>query len=253
MNPLNEKPEAKPLVANQLADIIHWGQAKILFFGTTDVWFRGHAKAHWKLVPAVHRTFDYTYERNVNSRFVRRAKTRHGNCPSSDDLAGWLFLMQHYRLPTRLLDWSESVLVATYFAVLEYDDEPAVVWCMKPTLLNKSQTGEESILEVRHTAADQLFGRAFSSRVAEVDKVVAVVPAETDPRMMVQQAAPTIHGTTTPIEDIPGSEKFLFKFYVPAKAKKRIRHELDFLGIRKSYLFPDLEHLAEDLASMSFT
>jgi FRG domain len=31
----------------------------------------------------------------------------------------WLCLMQHYSMPTRLLDWSESILIALYFAVRE--------------------------------------------------------------------------------------------------------------------------------------
>ena len=46
--------------------------------------------------------------------------------PQADDLLGWLCVMQHYRAPTRLLDWSENLLVALYFAVsadLDQDGE----------------------------------------------------------------------------------------------------------------------------------
>jgi len=39
--------------------------------------------------------------------------------PDDEDLVGWWQLMQHYRAPTRLLDWTRSPYVATYFAVIE--------------------------------------------------------------------------------------------------------------------------------------
>jgi hypothetical protein len=46
--------------------------------------------------------------------------------------------MQHYRAPTRLLDWTESILVALYFAVAEsqYDSEDALLFVLDARLLN---------------------------------------------------------------------------------------------------------------------
>ncbi|MCS6289102.1 MAG: FRG domain-containing protein [Nitrospira sp.] len=32
----------------------------------------------------------------------------------------WLFLVQHHRVPTRLLDWSESLNAALFFACLDW-------------------------------------------------------------------------------------------------------------------------------------
>ena len=84
-------------------------------------------------------------EKRLVSRFKQRSIPFHDSHMRDD--WEWLFLMQHYSAPTRLLDWSESPLMALFFAVtssahilgagsipkFKYD---ATVWMLSPTLWN---------------------------------------------------------------------------------------------------------------------
>lgn len=80
-----------------------------------DYWFRGHSKQNYKLLPSVLRpTPDGKYydESKLLSEFVRRhpeAKDKHTN------ILEILTYAQHYGLPTRMLDWTENLLIALYF------------------------------------------------------------------------------------------------------------------------------------------
>ena len=74
----------------------------------------------------------------MNGRFHNMAEVRHDKCPAPNDYFDWLVLMQQYSLPTRLLDSSESPLVALIFALEESSKEErdAAVWAIEPMKWN---------------------------------------------------------------------------------------------------------------------
>ena len=231
-----------------LHDMITAVEETAAHFGDA-AWWRGHSAAGWTLVPKVYRppAARPGREQNLALHFQAQASTRRANCPDRGDFAAWLFLMQHYGLATRLLDWTRSALTALFFAVQKptRDTEPGALWALLPTGLNGAQ-GLPHGLPIPE-AVPTLFKAAFDGGPS-TGRIVAVATHEVDIRMMVQLSAFTIHDTAKPLETIAAdSRPFLRKYTIPPTAKPLIRHRLQLLAIEASNLFPDLEHLAADL------
>lgn len=108
-------------------------------------WFRGHGKIIGELTPGIFRDnfppdqlrLRKDIEFELITKFKLNAPSLESNLPDYEDHVSWLFLMQHHGLPTRLLDWTESVLVALYFAVSENKKVDGELWAMYPDALNQ--------------------------------------------------------------------------------------------------------------------
>lgn len=211
-------------------------------------WFRGHSDAAWPLIPSVHRRYSPKDEVDLTATFRLKAPTRHSSCPANGDFARWLCLMQHFGLPTRMLDWTESPVVALFFAITAEPKEcPACLWCLSPADLNVISTGRSSVAVLAHDRVSALLQPAFLGGESP-DTAVAVLGQDVDLRMTMQQACFTLHGGPTSLEALPNAETFLCKFSIPANARERLRKELWLLGMRRSALFPDIGNLAIELA-----
>lgn len=215
--------------------------------------FRGHSNAHWALRPGIHRGYTAQQERYLTNEFRVRARSRYEPCPSNNDYSGWLALMQHYGLPTRLLDWSYSPLIAAFFAVHpDYarararNGRAACIWAMAAGRLNESQGFEPFIFPLDAASYEALVVPAFKNR-EEPGTVGVAMALEHDARIQLQQSAFTIHSASMPIETLEGSDRWLRKFVIEGDAISEFFDEISRLGMRQSNLFPDLPSLAAEL------
>jgi len=105
-------------------------------------WFRGQAQANWPLEPKL---FRFMGPDEVSLRIdFRRLGTEMIAGSKPADHWEWYFLAQHFGMPTRLLDWTESALFGLYFAVRERKLRDkrgnAAVWILDPRWLNGKTT-----------------------------------------------------------------------------------------------------------------
>lgn len=99
-----------------------------------ELWYRGQKDASWRLIPGAFRDDRWQFsEREVLLRFKLHAPALLQDCPDLEDYRKWLPLMQHYGVPTRLLDWSISPLIALFFAVNHHPaDTDAAIFMLNP-------------------------------------------------------------------------------------------------------------------------
>lgn len=224
-------------------------------FNNTRPWWRGQADKEWDLCPRLYRLGLGHQETDMTVRFLTMAKPRYPKCPPNENFFAWLFLMQHYCLPTRLLDWSESPLVALFFAVESenHDRSDAVLWALEPTELNYQQLGKKKIFVSSSSDVRQIFVEAFRTNPNNPNRrILSVLTEQIDLRHMVQQSAFTVHGADVPINSVEQLSKCIAKIVIPAKSKRGFRQILENFGVSRAVLFPDLENLSREITALEF-
>lgn len=217
------------------------------------LWFRGHSDKEWDLIPSIQRS-NYVkagVEQLMTNDFYMRACVSMKERPSKD-YCGWITLMQHFGLPTRLLDWSLSPLIALFFATNDYDkysDKDGLLWILRPKLLNKLEGFGSCIYPMdKHTVVDMIKPafKKSGNKMKGKDKIIACYPVEYNIRIYTQQSAFTVHNYKGKITEI-GNDNLLKKYIIPSKFKKEILNELNICGITLRNIYPDIEHIAQEL------
>ena len=253
-------------------------RAKAVETDKNVLWYRGSGKYDYKLEPSLFRHSEkdiielLKLEKKLMTRFHQRGYPFVLK-PFPDNFER-LFFMQHYGLPTRLLDWSESPYVALYFALdsaKRKDDgdyeEDVAVWVLNPTKWNEylyPRPGQNGNI-LTSTDTDQLkryappdnpeshsllippvaiYGTHNSQRIVSQRGVFIMFGASTlaMEEHYEQYVGPDAHGNT-----VPFTPNLLLKIKVPRSKIDDLKRELTAIGLTHSVIYPDLEGLAKEI------
>ncbi|MBD5456850.1 MAG: FRG domain-containing protein [Lachnospiraceae bacterium] len=221
-------------------------------YGKQPIWYRGQEDKEWHLEPSIHRGELLSKENYVTNDFYIYVNQIESNAPAKENYAAWMSLMQHYGLPTRILDWSSSPLIACYFA-LEKNREnsnDSCIWVLIPRKINIQEGFGEFVYPIDAYTVQQMLLPAFKpDTILEnkfVDKIIACHSVKKDLRMYSQQSSFTVHNSKRKLEDIC-DDNTLFKFVIPCDCKEKMYGSVNILGISTSFIYPDMEHVSKDI------
>jgi hypothetical protein len=216
-------------------------------FYNGPIWYRGQSNKEYKLSPSFYRKATKVSEMTLIKKFKQNATLLMGN--NSHEDFEWLFIMQHHGVPTRLLDWTESSLIALYFACCDNSDKDAAIWILLPSELNKHSgiDPEENFDIPGINELGNYNPKNYHADRTNIMAPAAAITARNTSRMQAQQGAFTIfHKRKDPIEVI-GDKKHIWRYIIPNANKKDIIEELKICGIDKFQLFPELSSIGETL------
>ncbi|MEJ5996611.1 FRG domain-containing protein [Pedobacter sp. Du54] len=246
-------------------------------------YFRGHSDYTYRLEPSVYRNGLIASEDKIFKEAIIRTPYEFQHHRSTCEK---LVKMQHYGIPTRLLDITSNPLVALYFACNEYPDKDGeVVFFQVPmnfikyydsdsvsALSNLARQkssfecdfGKMSIRKFNHQSHMGFLHHSIKEEKpyyqeiihpADLESVFVVKAMLDNARIIKQQGLFMLFGirsnktipATVPMEWVLNMTRPEVNFKIPAKDKLKILAQLEVNGIGKSTLFPEIEYQGSHL------
>jgi FRG domain len=233
--------------------------------GTEECFFRGHGDRTWKLQPTLLREAErrglgrrayVELEGDLFWEFQARAQDLH-----SLNLDDWdyLFFMRHHGVYTRLLDWTEALGVAIYFAIEDhiYGDgsksSSPCIWVLNPYALNQY----EGAWNARDLVSPRYLGYIDDDTILDYGELVeedgfhwtlpvSIYPIQRSNRVRAQRGWFTIHGKNPrPLEE--QAPRVVAQVMLPPKDISKALTFLDQAGLNRYTMYADLDSLAQEL------
>lgn len=235
-----------------------------------QLWFRGQGCESRGLVPSLWRRLEsisgsgmvqaqqvLEMETRLLTRFRQRSLPY---WPAGYPQTDWehLFAMQHYGIPTRLLDWTTNLLMGVFFA-LDHDPTKCecgsgacrpTIWILDPVKLNQTNPRLDG-LPVGILATSDKQAENWEPGVSETlfaPAPVAIYGTYNSERIAAQHGAFTVGGKTVkPLNEVADQDGVLAKIELTAD-RAAIQNQIRLLGISRSTAYPGLAEVAYDIA-----
>lgn len=249
--------------------------------------FRGQADSSWDLETTFHRLaarnkihqpMYWHKEYFMLRQFTRRARHYCEHIPPQTDLFEWLSLMQHHGCPTRLLDFSHSMYIASFFA-LENAEKDSAIWAinleklrresMERYGLNSHKTNIDHFNIEMIAVANSLISANGKEQPDVYDGVFHVEPERLHERILNQQGLfifsanigksvfenlglepGSHHAVNSKVANIDTNNDAMVKFIIPISLRKTILKNLDSMNVNARTLFPGLDGFARSMQTL---
>lgn len=244
--------------------------------------YRGHSNSKYKLEPSLFRkTSDgsFQYLENEDTIYNELLTQNFGEFGTDNSTFDRLVRMQHFSLPTRLLDISTNPLIALYFAckgnekssgevvsiqvpktkVKYFDSDTAtcIANLCKLTIKDKESLSVGELDANYKTAQKKLYhcikdDKPYFREAIEdgsINEVLCIKGKITNSRINAQSGAFLLFGLDAVLEDVNNFGFEVTRYVIEADTKKKVLIELDLLNINESTLFPYLENSAKYISN----
>ncbi len=217
--------------------------------------YRGVQDKSWGLKPSLNRVcaHDLSLEKQMIRSFRKYGYTDLQNVHSFWQM---IAMAQQFGLPTRLLDWTYSPLVAAHFAtedVLAYDTDGAI-WCADVNQMNAQLP--EKLQKLLQEERCSIFTMEMLDRLGDNFEKLQEIreepyafffePASAVDRIANQYALFSLTtDTNKTIDQLPEFDKYFKKIVIPSKVKLEIRDKLDYINISERMIYPGLDGICK--------
>jgi hypothetical protein len=225
--------------------------------------FRGHGEGAWTLSTSIERCCQdpsaAEVEPLLRAAFQSACHLYEIRLPERDDPISWLALMQHHRVPTRLIDWTQSPHVAAYFAAVHEGPSASdySIWAIDILKLKRAAL-EQFARNQNRLGYELSFGR--SSRFAEslfnnqIRCVAPVQAAHFNVRQTNQKGLFLCVGDlgASFVDNLAAMADLFqgdlgFKIVLPGSSRAEALQDLYTLNVQPATLFPGLDGFCDSM------